>query len=38
LRVVLVDTNNMDFVNREKDYRFMVGVIGRDFPSGISRI
>jgi deoxyadenosine/deoxycytidine kinase len=38
LRIVLVDTNNMDFVNREKDYRFMVGVIGRDFPSGISRI
>ena len=38
LRVLIIDTNNLDFVNNDDDYSKMVEIIGRDYENGIHRI
>jgi deoxyguanosine kinase len=38
MRVLIVDNNNIDFVNREEDYQKIVKVILMDYPIGIHRI
>jgi len=38
LRILVLDTNNIDFVNREEDYRKVVDVIGKEYPIGVHRI
>lgn len=38
LRVVIVDTTNLDFVNNEADFEKMEALLFQDFPKGISRI
>lgn len=36
-RIVLVDTNEVDFVERQEDYLKLLPILSRDFPPGISR-
>ena len=38
LRILVLDTNNIDFVNREEDYRKVVDVIDKEYPEGVHRI
>jgi len=38
LRVLVIDNNNIDFVNREADYRRLLEVIMQDYSLGIHRI
>jgi len=38
LRVLLVDTNNLDFVENQSDYRWIKNVIMKDYPVGISTV
>ena len=38
LKVLVIDTNRLDFVNRPEDYAKMVEHISRDYPVGIHRI
>ena len=38
LRILVLDTNNIDFVNREEDYRKVVDVIEKEYPVGVHRI
>ncbi len=38
LRVVIIETNDLDFVNNEADYQSIVTLINRDYPKGISRV
>ncbi len=38
MRILIVDTNGLDFVNREDDYQTMVGLLERDYPLGVHRI
>jgi deoxyguanosine kinase len=38
MRILIVDTNRLDFVNREEDYRKMVTLIGSEYEFGITRI
>ncbi|MDZ7743856.1 MAG: deoxynucleoside kinase [Bacteroidota bacterium] len=38
LRVVILDTNNIDFVNNSKDYQKITLLLDEEFPRGISRI
>ncbi len=38
LRVLVIDTNGLDFVNEESDYRSIVSLLEQDYPSGIHRI
>ena len=38
LRILVLDTNNIDFVNREEDYRKVVDVIEKEYPEGVHRI
>jgi len=38
LRVLLIDTNGIDFVNREKDYQWVKGMVMKEYPVGITRI
>ncbi len=38
LRILIIDTNNVDFVNREEDYRKVVDAIGKEYSKGIHRI
>ena len=38
LRVVIIDTNHLDFVNRRKDYEKMLEVISGSYDPGIHRI
>lgn len=38
MRILIVDTNNLDFVNREEDYRKMVTLISAEYEFGITRI
>jgi deoxyadenosine/deoxycytidine kinase len=37
-RIVIVDTNNIDFVNNEEDYKKIVSVINKQYEPGIHRI
>jgi len=38
LTVLVIDTNQLDFVNRPEDYQKVVEIIDRDYPIGIHRI
>jgi deoxyadenosine/deoxycytidine kinase len=38
LRVLLIDTNKLDFVAHEEDYKKLVSIILKDYPIGIHRI
>ncbi len=38
LRVLLIDTNKLDFVARQEDYDTLVGIIMQEYPVGIHRI
>ena len=38
LRVVVIDTNEVDFVSNEADYQKMVSIIQQDHPKGITLI
>jgi deoxyguanosine kinase len=38
MRIVIVDTNRLDFVNREEDYQAMVNVVSAEYEPGIHRI
>ncbi len=37
-RVLIIDTNRIDFVNNENDYQKIVNIINRTYPPGIHRI
>lgn len=38
LRVLLIDTNNLDFVAHQKDYDQLIAIITKEYPIGIHRI
>ena len=38
LRVLLIDTNKLDFVARQEDYEKLTSIITREYPIGIHRI
>jgi len=38
LRILVIDTNELDFVNRPKDYQRIVDVILQEYPIGVHRI
>ena len=38
MRILVLDTNNIDFVNREEDYQKVVDVIAKEYPVGVHRI
>ncbi|OYT10487.1 MAG: hypothetical protein B6I18_08875 [Bacteroidetes bacterium 4572_112] len=38
LRILIIDTNNLDFVNNKDDYRYISDLIFRDYEIGIHRI
>jgi len=38
LRVLLIDTNRLDFVAHREDYDQLIGIIMKDYPLGIHRI
>ena len=38
MRIVIIDTNNMDFVKRPEDYQTLLEIIGREYSTGIHTI
>ncbi len=38
LRVVIIDTNKLDFVHRRKDYQTMIEIISKEYPVGVHTI
>lgn len=38
LRVLLIDTNKLDFVANQSDYEKLIGIILKEYPTGIHRI
>ena len=38
LRILILDTNKLDFVNSEADYRKIINAMNRDFDLGVHRI
>ena len=36
--ILIVDTNELDFVNREEDYQYLVGLLSQQYTNGIHRI
>ncbi len=38
LRILIIDTNHIDFVNKQDDYKAILELIDRDYPTGIHRI
>jgi deoxyadenosine/deoxycytidine kinase len=38
MRILVLDTNNIDFVHNEDDYLRIIDVIDKDYPKGINRI
>jgi deoxyadenosine/deoxycytidine kinase len=38
MRVLILDTNNIDFVNSDKDYRKVVEAIDGEYERGVHRI
>lgn len=38
MRTLIVNTNNIDFVNREEDYRQMLNLIAKEYEFGITRL
>ena len=37
-RILIIDTNNIDFVNNPKDYKTIVDVISQKYDIGINRV
>jgi deoxyadenosine/deoxycytidine kinase len=37
-RVLIIDTNHIDFVNSESDYQKIIGIINKDYEPGIHRV
>jgi deoxyguanosine kinase len=38
MRILIVDTNNMDFVSEKRDYNLLLDIIGQPYETGIHRI
>ncbi len=38
LRILIIDTNNLDFVNNQKDYEYITSLIFKEYEIGIHRI
>lgn len=38
LRILIVNTKNLDFVNSKKDYNFLINTISKQYPKGITRV
>ena len=38
MRVLIIDTNEIDFVNNEEDYKKIVAIINNDYEAGIYRV
>jgi len=38
MRILIVDTNNLDFVNREEDYQAIIGLLSQEYPVGVHRV
>ncbi|MFP4471607.1 MAG: deoxynucleoside kinase [Bacteroidales bacterium] len=38
MRIVIIDTNNLDFVNREEDYRTILEIMSQDYDAGVYRV
>jgi hypothetical protein len=38
LRILVLDTNKLDFVNNASDYRTIMSVIDKDYSIGIHRV
>jgi len=38
MRILIVDTNNLDFVNREEDYQTIIGLLSQEYPVGVHRV
>ena len=38
MRILILDTNSIDFVNKENDYQKLIEVIDKDYEKGIHRI
>lgn len=38
MRIVLLDTNELDFVNRDEDYQKIIDIISKPYPIGVHRI
>ena len=36
-RILIIDVNNIDFVNNETHYKTIVSLLDRDYPPGINR-
>jgi len=37
MRILILDTNKLDFVHSEKDYERILEIINSDYPTGIHR-
>jgi len=38
MRILVIDTNNIDFVNNRKDYEFILAILSKDYEPGIHHI
>ena len=38
MRTLIIDTNSLDFVNRDADYQKLLGLIGKQYEPGITRL
>jgi hypothetical protein len=38
MRILIIDTNNVDFMEKEDDYRSFLEIIHQDYPPGIHRV
>jgi len=38
MKILLLDTNNLDFVNNKKDYQTIIDTINQDYQIGINRV
>jgi deoxyadenosine/deoxycytidine kinase len=38
MRILLLDTNNLDFVHNEDDYLKIIMILDKDYPKGVHRI
>jgi len=38
MRILIIDTNNMDFVSDKEDYNLLLDIIGKSYETGIHRI
>jgi len=38
MRILIIDTNRMDFVNNKEDYAKIAALIGSEYETGITRV